>query len=236
MNTQRDGSQRAQVFDLSTVRQRLAESKDPSIQDVLEGIRAEKDLLDQTVGRVQKLETELSSNEKRFDDNVAEVAKPIVAQTTKDVFRKTVGLQAVFGLLFVLVCLLAYNSFQSMHQQMGVIHTQMDHKASKQSVDNLIVELATKATKAELKVVETKAEQSVVERLSQELRDKDGIHENRLNDLATDLMAKANKQDVSKLSARLRATRNKVRSLEQRMKELTPLEKPSEVDGLPKTM
>jgi len=236
MNTQRDGSQSAQVFDLSTVRQRLDEGKDQSIQDVLEAIRVEKDLLDQTVGRVQKLEAEISANEKRFDNNVAEVAKPIVAQTTKDVFRKTVGVQAVFALLFVLVCLLVYSSFQSVHQQLDTVHDQMDNKASEQAVEKLAVVLATKATKAELKVVETKAEQSVVERLSQELRDKDGIHENRLNDLATDLMAKANKQDVSKLSARLRATRNKVRSLEQRMKELAPLEKPSEVDGLPKTM
>jgi hypothetical protein len=229
--------QRGQLIDLNEVRTRLKEKANPTVADVLEALDFERRHVDQLTVRILDLERDQITNNKHFNANVAEVAKPIVAQATKVSSRKTARLLAVFGLILLVVCLLGYRSFQSVYSRVGEVQDSLALKADKAVVEQLTVQLATKANKSDLKVIEAKADRSVVERLVQEIKGADGVHDQRLNDLATDIMSKANKGDVDKLAARLRSTRSKVRSLEQRMKELAPppmVVVPSA--ALPKTM
>ncbi len=246
MNTQpfgvvspkKDDDQRGVVIDLSEVRRRLGEGQNPSIDDVLKALEIERQQVDQLIVRMSGVERTQQADAKHFRANVAEVVEPLVAKATKKPLLMVVRFQVVIGLVLLAVCLSMYFSFKSVYSSVNAVSDYAATKASWQAVGLLETELAGKATKAELKVVQTKADQSVVERLAQELRAKDGNHDKRLIDLATDLMSKANKEDVDKLNARLRATRFKVRSLEVRMKEIStpPPASAVEVDGRPKTM
>lgn len=231
-----DESRHGQLVDLQEVRRRLAEMKEPTPKDFLEALNAERAQVDRLTAQVQNIEQCQLVDSKHFGANVAEVVEPLVAKAAKKPLLMVVSVQVVLAAVLLATCVSMYFSFRSVNSSVNAVSDYAATKASWQAVGVFEDELATKATKTELKVVQTKADQSVVERLAQELRDNDGNHDNRLNDLATDLMAKANRQDVEKLSARLRATRSKVRSLEQRMKELAPTPDSAPSADLPKTM
>lgn len=230
--------QKGVVIDLVEVRKRLAEKANPTPSDFLEALDAERAQVDLLTQKVDALENERGTDNKNFKADVTDIAKPIVAQAIAASRRKTMRLQATFGLIAVILCLFGIFSFKGVYRQVDELEVRVDSKASWEAVGNLYDELLTKATKAELKVVATKADKSVVERLADEIRSKDSTQDKQLTDLATDLMSKANKEDVDKLSARLRATRKKVRSLEQRMKDLAvqPAGTSDVPESRPKTM
>lgn len=141
--------------------------------------------------------SKLAIDNKRFVANVAEAAEPIITGAIKASERKTAVLA-----------------------DMGVVRQVVTTKADKAEVASVAEHLDAKADKTELKRIEFKADRSVVERLAEEMKSQDGEHTQCLMIWLRDIMSKANRGDVDKLSARLRATRSKVRLLEQRMNEL----------------
>ncbi len=233
-----DSGRHGQLIDLRQVRERLATKlKDPSIKDLVEALDAERLHTDRLTTRVGDLERDQLTDSKYFNNNVSEVARPIAARAVELLNAKMVRLMLFLGLALLLVVVIGAWSYKTMRSQVVQVQSDLLTKADKAQVDRVKELLHMKADRNQLNAIKLKADQSVVERLSQELRDKDGGHEDRISNLATDLMSKANKDDVLKLDARLRQTRFKVRSLEQRVKELTPsptVSPPS--DTLPKTM
>lgn len=216
-----DEGRHGQVIDLQEVRRRLAEKKDPTPKDFLEALNAERTQVDRLTVAMADAERDKLKDNKHFGANVSEVANPLIAAAIQTSYWKIFGVAVVVGLVLLALAMVGVWSHQALQSRVSRVEYGLTTKADQAQVDKLATQLATKAEKSELKAIEAKADRSVVERLSQELKDKDGAHDARLNDLATDLMSKANQDQVEKLSARLRSTRSKVRSLEQRMKEIS---------------
>ncbi len=216
-----DESRHGQVLDLQEMRRRLAEKKNPTVKDALEALSVERAQTDQLTIRVADLENDKLKDNKHFGANVSEVAKPLIATAVQTSYRKIWSVAVVAGLVLLAVVTVGVWSHQALKSRVSLVEYGLTAKADQAQVDKIVSQLTTKADKSELKAIEAKADRSVVERLSQELKEKDGAHDARLNDLATDLMSKANQEEVEKLSARLRSTRSKIRSLEQRMKEFS---------------
>ncbi len=215
-----DEGRHGQLFDLQEMRRRLAEKKDPTTKDFLEALNAERTQVDRLTVQMANVERDKLKDNKHFGANVSEVANPLIAAAIQTSYRKIFGITVMVGLVLLAVAMIGVWSHQALQSRVSRVEYGLTIKADQAQVDKIVVQLTTKTDKSELKAIEAKADRSVVDRLSQELKDKDGVHDGRLNDLATDLMSKANQEQVDKLSARLRTTRSKVRSLEQRMKEL----------------
>ncbi|GEM_PF-5804862 len=224
-----DDGRHGQIIDLQEVRRRLTEKKDPTVKDVLEVLNAERVQTDRLVVQIADLERDKLKDSKHFGANVSEVVAPLISKAIWTSYRKIFGVVVLASLALVIVAMVGVWSHQALQLRVSRVESGLTTKANQAQVDKIVAQLTDKADKSELKVIEAKADRSVVERLTQELNSKDSVHDGRLNDLATDLMSKANKEDVDKLSARLRSTRSKVRSLEQRMKELvaSPLTAPT---------
>ena len=242
----KDEGQKGVVFDLEEVRRRLKQKSEPTTKDLAEALEVERafsDSLDIGLGQVRR---DLIAMDAHFSGNVREVVaedlaavKPLSSRVTWGI---AIGILAfILGLLGNIVGWSALTSASSAKDQVTQVKRELADKADRAEVTKLSAVLLTKADKSELKAIEAKADKSVVERLAAELENKGGAHDQRLNDLATDLMSKADKTAVAKIAARLRSTRAQVNVLQKRVQDLQdaaqppPAAQPPAVDH-PKTM
>lgn len=223
-----DGGQRLQPIDLDEVRRRLKdlrEKKEPTIQDLLESLDLERTHADRLDTRVGQLERDVLAMNSHFGANVAEVVNPLIAKAIKEARQwrhlafLAVGVLVV-GTLAVAAILLA----SSVSDGVQGLHQQMASKADKAQLAKLADQLNSKADKVQvdkhLLAIELKADKSVVERLARELQDTDRSQSERINDVATEFFAKADKVQVNKLASRLRTTRQKLNQLERRVQDI----------------
>ncbi len=219
---------KGQIIDLGEVRRRLDENQNPTTKDFFDALMAER----REVDRLTKVSTDVSDAQgkmqKHFKADVLEVVREAAESESPKKSHKLVNAALVlavlglaFGLLGNFAGWSAFSDASSAKAEARATKNQVEVKADRVEVKNA---LETKANKAEvenqLKTIETKAEMSVVDRLVAELRARDGTQDQQISDIATRLMAKAEKEDVNKIAAKMRQTTNRVGKLEKRIQEL----------------
>lgn len=253
----KNDGQRGVVFDPTEVKKRLhvvSEDQDgpsgkpePTLQDLLDNIGDQRRFVGSLEHRVDQLQQAQQRHDQHFAANVREVVAEDITKTHQSLRSRVtwsliIGVIAfVLGILGNIVGWSALTSAFSVKSEVVQVKQDLAAKADRTEVAKLSELLLSKADKSELKAIAAKADKSVVERLSDELKTKDGAHDQRLNDLATDLMSKADKAQVAKLAARLRSTRAQVNVLQKRVQDLQDAAQPPpavnlQTDERPKTM
>jgi hypothetical protein len=219
-----DGSKDQEIIDLTEVRRRLQAQKEPTAQDFLDALALHGVHAESMERRVGQVERDLIAMDRHFGANVAEVVKPLITKALNEArYWRHLALLA-FGVLVVGVfAVAAIFMASSTRTDLRSLRHDLSAKANQSQVEAISRELETKADKAEvskrLLAVELKADKSVVEQLARELQDADKDQGERVNDLATTLLSKADKAEVGKIASRLRATRYKLDRLERRFQD-----------------